>query len=431
MPAVTKPFRVREAFQAQQDLLGNALSLAGTTLATSLLGVGYWWIAARFLTPSSIGYGSAALSAASLLATFGVLGFGSMLMGRVAGTATDPGGLIATGLVTAGAASAALGLLFAILLSQTVPHFVPYAATGPRVLLFVGIVSLTAISLVLDNALLGLFLGSMQLIRNVVFALVKLGLLAVLASRVADHAGVTIIASWSLAIFASFCTVAFLLSRAGKRVVHTPRITALQTSAGSALMHHWLNLATFTPRTAVPLMVTALLSADLNGAFYPAWLVATMVYIIPTHLSISLFAVGSSNPDAFASKTRVSTKLALVIGLPLSVSLAVAAHPLLQLFGGPYAAHATGAFQLLMLAYIPNIARFHYVTIRRVQSRLREASSVMTALGALEVAAMASGARADGLTGMALALMAAMWLEGALTVRPVLRAMAFRTRSDR
>jgi len=422
-----RPFGgVRNVLRTEHDLLENAMSLAGTTVATSVLGVGFWWIAARFLTPSSVGYGSAALSAVSLLATFGVLGFGTLLMGQVASGEAGRGGLIATGLLAAGAASAVLGIAFGLVVPAIWPDFVPYTATALQLLLFVATVSFTGISLVLDNALVGLFLGRMQLERNIVFAVVKLAVLALVASRAADDFGVVIVFSWSSGILISFGVVAILLLRGGKRVLHAPRIASFQTSARPALMHHWLNLATYSPRTALPLVVTATLSASLTGTFYPAWLLATTIYIIPNHLSTSLFAVGSSRPDLLRAKTWVSVKVAVIVGLPVSLVLIVFAHPILQVFGGSYAANATRPFQLLMLAYVPNIVRFHYVTIRRVQDRLGEAATMMSVLGVLEITSAAVGAALGGLTGMTLALTAAMWLEAALTVRPVIGAMGLR-----
>ena len=39
--------RARAGFVTQYDLLENALSLGGTSGTTAVLGVVYWWVAAR------------------------------------------------------------------------------------------------------------------------------------------------------------------------------------------------------------------------------------------------------------------------------------------------------------------------------------------------------------------------------------------------
>ena len=399
------------------------MSLLGTTVSTAVLGIGYWWVAARFLSSESVGYGSAAISAATLIGTIGMLGFGTVLMERLAFGHPEEGGLVSAGLLAAGAASAVLGLAYGILAPRLSSHFALYASTAPEVLLFACAVSLISASLVLDNALIGLFLGRLQLERNVVFGLLKLALLAGIAVLVPDGHGVGIVFSWSLGILLSFALVAAALRRRGRRVLHVPRLLSTDGVVGTALKHHWLNLATFAPRTAMPLVVTGVLSAALNGAFYPAWLVATSMYILPSHLATSLFAVGSSKPLLLRAKARFSLGVALAVGVPLSLVIAAAARPVLQVFGGSYAGSSTHALQLLMLGYAPNILRFHYVAVQRLRDRVNLAASMMTALGLLEIVAAIVGARVSGLTGLAAALAGAMWLEALLTTRPVVDAI--------
>lgn len=414
------PIRLR----AQFDLLGNTVSLLGTTMVTSILGIAYWWVAARFLPLSSVGYGSAALSAMTLLGNVGMLGFGTLLMGRMAAgvRSGSAGSLVATGLLAAGAASAVLGLAFGVAIPRITSSFAPYASGLPETVLFAAAVSLTSVALVLDNALVGLFLPSLQFSRNLAFSILKLLVLVAVASRLPDSRGLGIIFSWSVGILLSFGVVAVLLGRRGRRVLHAPRLTALRASARSALLHHWLNLSVYAPRIALPLLITALLSARSSGAFYPAWLITSMVYILPTHLSTSLFAVGSSDPSAIPGKTRFALKTAMLIGIPASAVCALGAHLLLRIFGGTYAAAAAVPLQVLMLGYFPNIFRFHYVAVQRFHDRMRQAATVMTVFVVLELGCAAVGARVDGLTGLAVALTGAMWIEMLITAGPVVRA---------
>ena len=361
----------------------------------------------------------------TLLATVGMMGFGSLLMGRAAGGGPESGGLVATGIVVAGIASALLGLVAGVLAWAVSPSFAPYTATLARSLLFAFGVGITSASVVLDDALIGLFLGRAQLTRNVIFSGLKLAALGILAATVPDASGLDIVGSWIIGTVASLVAIAVILARRGKRIFHAPRVETLRRSAGTALMHHWINLATVGPRTALPLIVTGTVSAAANGAFYPAWIVATLLYIIPMHLSTSLFAVGSMNPGALARKTRVSINVAVAIGLPLSIVCAIVAHPALSLFGHAYARDATVSLQLLMLGYLPNVARFHYITVMRVEGHLRQAAIMLTGLGALEVAGAGAGAIVGGLTGLSAMFVAVMCLEAAVVARPIARVTGF------
>ena len=60
-----------------RDLLSNAGSLLATTGITSALGFVYWTFAAREFSQEAVGYGSAAVSAMTLLGTIGMLGLGT------------------------------------------------------------------------------------------------------------------------------------------------------------------------------------------------------------------------------------------------------------------------------------------------------------------------------------------------------------------
>jgi O-antigen/teichoic acid export membrane protein len=415
--ALTKKFR------AQSDLLENALSLGGSTVVTSILGAVYWWIAARLLDPVSVGYGSAATSAATLLATFGMAGYGSLLLGHVANSGTSAGSLIATGLTIAGGASLIIGGAYGLFVHGFDQSFAPYCETAAGIALFAATASLTGVTTVLDDALVGLFLGPVQLKRNTVFAVAKVVVLSALAVVVPDRSGGDVLASWTLGLAVSLVAVTAVLSRQDKRVWHSPRMIAFRRSAKTAMMHHWINLALVAPRLGLPLLVTGLLSATANGLLYPAWIVATLAYVVPQHLSTSLFAVGAADRSMLAAKTRTSIKIALVAGVPSTLLVALLAHPLLSVFGSAYAQHATVPMRWLMLAYVPNVIRFHYVTVLRVQGRLVRAATVLTGLGVLEIAAIVVGSQTAGLSGVAAALTAAMWVEGFATALPVLRVM--------
>ena len=65
------------------DLLHNAASLAATTGVTSLLGFAFWTFAARYFSQEAVGYGSAAISAMTLLGTIGMFGLGTVLIGEL------------------------------------------------------------------------------------------------------------------------------------------------------------------------------------------------------------------------------------------------------------------------------------------------------------------------------------------------------------
>lgn len=74
---------VTGVWRRHRDLLGNASTLLATTGVTSVLGFVYLAIAARLCSERAVGYGSAAVSAMTLLGTIGMLGMGTVLIGEL------------------------------------------------------------------------------------------------------------------------------------------------------------------------------------------------------------------------------------------------------------------------------------------------------------------------------------------------------------
>ena len=71
------------AWRRHRDLLHNVSTLVATTGITAALGFAYWAIAARLFDQRAVGYGSAAVSAMTLIGTIGMLGMGTVLIGEL------------------------------------------------------------------------------------------------------------------------------------------------------------------------------------------------------------------------------------------------------------------------------------------------------------------------------------------------------------
>ena len=75
--------------------------------------------------------------------------------------------------------------------------------------------------------------------------------------------------------------------------------------------HNLLNLATYLPRAALPLVVTAVLSAEANASFYTAFMVLSFLAMVPGNVALTLFAVASGDRRALRSKVRVGLLICL------------------------------------------------------------------------------------------------------------------------
>lgn len=417
-----KPSGPAEWWAAHRPLLNTTATLLGATGVTTLVGVVFWWLAARLVPVDAVGYGSAAVSAMMLIGTFGMAGLNTVLIGQLARKPQDVGGLLAAALYASGAISAVLAGCF-VLVATLVPRLAPYLHGAGQIGLFVVGCCLTGATLVLDEALIGLLLGGVQLWRNSAMALAKLAALAVLVTLLHDRLGTSLLAAWTVGTAVSVLAVALLLWRRHISVLPTPAWSALRRLGRASVGHTWLNNALQAPRLALPLVVTGLMPAAASGAFYVAWTIVSLTYLLPYHFTTVLYAVGSADAGVLRDKLRVTLRLSLaagVIGIPV---LIVIAHPLLRLFGSEYADQAALPLQILALGYFGSVLKNSYVAVCRVRDRISGAAWFATVSCVGRLAAAGLGALLDGLPGLAVAMLVAMTIEGVAATPTVWRVL--------
>ena len=408
-------------WRRNHDLLVNAGSLLATTGVTSVLGFAFWTFAARRFSPQAVGYGSAAVSAMSLLGTIGVFGLGTVLIGELP-RRQRRGGLVSAALLACGLGSILLGVGFAVVAPIVSKRFGDLLGTPAEAMVFAVGVALTAVSAVFDEATIGLLRGGVQLARNLTFSVVKMAVLPAAAFLLHNKFGVGISMSWIAGMAISLGGSAVWLRARGTQVLARPDWAVLHGLGKKVLAHNWLNLAIVVPVTLFPVLVTVVVSAQANAAFYVAWMITSFLTAVPWHLSTVLFAVAAADPDKVPRKLRFSLKLSLCIGVPAMLALCLGARFALGFFGPGYARAATFTLCLLALAYIPTLPKNFYIAVARAKGYVSQAAILLTAFAVLEMGGVIVGGRYDGLRGVAIAIFAVTLIEGIVTTPAVLRS---------
>ena len=408
-------------WRRNRDLLGNASTLAATTAVTAGLGFFYWAFAARLFTQQSVGYGSAAISAMTLLGTIGMFGLGTLLIGELP-RRKDPGGMVSAALITASIGSLVLGVGFALWARHRNSHLMGIGGAPWHMALFAAGVVLTAFTLVIDQGTIGIMHGGIQLTRNAAFAVAKLLILPVSAFFLHDALGIGITCSWMAGMALSMVPIAARLRASGLPILSKPDWRLMQGLGKTALAHNWLNLSVAVPVLLMPVIVTATVSPSANAAYYVAWMLAYFLYSLPTNLSTVLFAIAAADPEAIAGKLRFSLRISFTIGIIGAVVLGLSAHLVLSIFGPSYARTAYLPLLFLIIGYIPMVPRTHYVAVSRAQGRVPQAAVVLTIGAVMEITGAVTGAKLHGLIGLSAALLLVRIIEGAMTAPTVIRA---------
>jgi hypothetical protein len=309
--------------------------------------------------------------------------------------------------------------VFAVVAPFVTPDFQALRVNIEDIVLFASGVGLTAITFVLDQALIGLMRGDLQFWRNTLFATAKLA--ALFAASLLSHAGLTIYMTWALGNVLSLAVLAGLvvLKRGGFRRVCRPEWGLLRKLGSPVLQHHMLDVTLQAPTLVLPVLVTVLFSVTTNAWFYVSWMVAGFFFVVPTAITIVLYTAISGQPTALVEKTWLALGLALVASLlAVCVSL-LGAEQVLGLFGHVYAEQAASSLRILAFGAFPVMIKHHYVALCRIQGRMARARLPMIAGGLLELGVAALGACHGGLPGLSLGWVAGAWIEAMFMSRAI------------
>ncbi|HXS32439.1 MAG TPA: hypothetical protein VN758_01530 [Solirubrobacterales bacterium] len=412
--------RIAAQLAHNRTVLVNAGSMMSTVVVTALLGAAFWLVAARQFSTDAVGVASAAVAAMTLLGYVATAGLGTLLMGELPRREQHHRGLLNASLMVSGAIGIVLGIGFAIAAPLLSADLEPLSESWLAAAVFAFGVGLTGLAAVLDQALIGLLRGGLQLSRNVVFSAIKLIALVLVAYLVTGAGGVWIYATWTAGIAISLVVLLrFYMRRAGDSL--RPRFALLGEMRVDAATHHVYNLAIRAPDLVLPLIVVALLSAEANANFYIAWMIASFAFMVPVSLSSVLFAVGSGDASGLHERYRLSMALSAGLGLVANLVLLVAGGQILALFGADYERQALTTLHILALGVFPETIKAHFLSITRVERRIPQTIPLVIGATFLELAGAVAGALAGSLALVATGWLLAVCIEAVVMSRTVFR----------
>lgn len=403
-------------------LIRNTIALVGTQAVTSVLGFVYWWLAARQFPAASVGLASAAVSAMTLLGTLGMLGLGTLLISELPRQRPRAPQLVTTAVLIAGGVSALLGALFALLAPFISSELGVFAEINGLIVFALG-AAVTGMGLVFDQAAVGVMRTPLQFWRNAIFSVTKLLALVALALWLHQSTGLSIFVTWVAGTTVSLLAVVLIEIAVGKfHAGYRPQWDVLQGKGREALHHHGLNLVLLGPGLFLPLVVTAMLSAEINAYFYTAWMLNNIVMVVPVALGTILFAAGSTSPETLRQKLRLTLGASIVYGVVANVVVSLAGRWLLHFFGAQYE-QSLPTLIVLNLSVFPVTISEHFVALRRIERRPGSALLPLGISSVLKIILAGVGARIGGLTGLSIALVAASYVMMFFLLPTVVRAL--------
>jgi hypothetical protein len=431
-PPDLEPPRIR-AITALRGEFGNPLFRNAYALMingglTGLLGLAYWFLAARFYDPAQVGQESAQNQAMMFLGSLTALNL--ILIRFVPEMGPRTGALVRRAYlaVAIAAVTTAAGFLFTV--GWWGPSFARLSGPGPGTWFAVSVVG-WALYTTQDGVLTGLRRATWVLGKNTIFAACKIVLLVALATVLPDY-GIT--ASWVISALILLIPFEVLIVRRFIPAHVAAAVTDRPIPSGGQIGRYLAGDYTGTLCYAaminlVPVLVAARLDPSTNAFFYMAWVLGASVDVLAVNMTMSLTVEGSFDSVGLAAACRSVMRRMAVILVPIVVILLLGAHLGLSVFGPGYAAHGTLLLRLLALAIIPKALVELYIGVLRVQRRTRMVALVQALrfLSVLGLVLVLTGR--ENIAGPGMAVLAAS-VAAALGILPALLRLATTPPSD-
>jgi O-antigen/teichoic acid export membrane protein len=374
---------------ADQSLFRNSLFIMGTTAATSLLGFGFWLIAARTLSATEVGRAAALISAMLFVSVFTNLGLGQVFVSRLASreAGAEWSRTVSTGIVLAALASLLGGAVAAVLVPTLIPALKGGLSPAAFLLLPLGVTG-AACSLVIDYACIAERQARLAFLRNTAAALLRIALIPL--ATVVPVAGTT----WILMVWAvSFLLIdAVAIFRELPALGHEFRLglagwrQELREVRGLIAGHQSINLGAQASSYLLPVLVSARLGPAQNAYFYTTFMVSSALFFIAPAIGNALFAEGAHEPERLRRDVRRAARHVLMLAGPPALVLLLGGPLILGFFGPAYAEEGEALLRILVAAAAFDAVLQLSLAVLRVKRRLRDAALATWATLAVAIA---------------------------------------------
>jgi O-antigen/teichoic acid export membrane protein len=317
-----------------------------STVASAALGFGFWVVAARLFPADVVGRASALVASVTLLAGLAQLNLVSLFARFLPGAGSGARRLVGGG---AGASVAMAVLLSAGYLGLGFGR----GLVGDGTLWWVAFtvaVAASGLYFIVDGVLTPLGRATWVPVKNVLTAGGKLALLAMLALVAPAALATGMLAAWMVPVTVSVVVAGgLILFRLTGRPTDRPAgPVAPRREIASFVSAEYVNgivanAVAFVP----PVLVAHALGTTVSAYFYIPWIIGVAATTLLWNVVTSFVVAASEDGAAARVHLGRAVRLGLAVLVPGTVTLVVAAEPLLGVLGPEYAAQGATALRLI------------------------------------------------------------------------------------
>lgn len=414
-----------------RPVYGSGYALVLSSGLTSGVGFLFWIVAARQYHQDVVGTNSALLYAIMFLAGVAQLNLMNVLVRFVPVAGPRARRLVINSYLVGGGLATTVGLGFALGTRWWSPDLSALLGGGRAAAAFALACGVWAIFVMQDGVLVALRRARVVPVENLVFSLLKLGLVVVLADALST---LGIAVSWMAATaVVVVLTNGYLFTRVlGDRTTAPSTDLEAVEQAGEpgelrgiaryAGGDYLGTLCWLVCTQLLPVLVLAGAGTAATAVFTMAWTIAYTLYLVPAGMGQSLVAHTCVDVGTLDEARRGVTRRVLVLLVPVVGVLCLAAPAVLHILGAGYAEAGSTTLRLAALSALPNVITSTAVSVARVQRRMSVVVAVLGSLSTLVVGLSLILMPILGITGVGLAL---------LTAQVIVAAAVLVARSER
>ncbi len=350
------------------SMLRGSLYLVVTSGLQAVIGFVFWIVAARLFAPDQTGRASSLISASLFISMLALLGLNNSFI-RYLPTARNRRTLITGGLSLVTICAVVLAAVYVLAAPTIAPRLAFIEQRLPLAIGFILFTAAASINLLTDSIFIGSHKAAfIPLTDGAVAGTTKIAAVVALAGFGAF--GLYAASTVGLAA-AALASVILIYARLGWRPEFRDSLAALRPLVRFSSASYATEFLSIIPQCVLPIMVLDRLGAAAAAYYYISSQVAALTYSASYAIQATTLAEGSRRDVDLRTLVKRSTRLMLMVALPVIVVVILCGHWVLLVFGARYSEHGTSTLIVLVAAGIPIAAVGLMETVLRLLGRLK------------------------------------------------------------
>jgi O-antigen/teichoic acid export membrane protein len=348
--------------QMKDPLYKNSLFIMLTSLSAASFGFVFWIVAAKFYLKEDVGIATALISSMSLLILLTRFGLDVSIIRFF--PEKDKSSVFSTSAIITTFFTVLLGIVFIIGIDRWSPELGILSSLQNAILyiLFLAASSIVSITSISFTAVRRADFGFYQslIIGSRVVILIPFAFLE--AIGIFGAVGLSFILA---CIFSLLC-----LGKSGIKSTLKIDREFLNESFHFSAGNYIAGLFMTAPAQTMPIIVLNILGAEETAHYYIAYAITSLLFMIPTALSTSLFVEGSHG-EGLKKATIKSMRAVFLLLAPAAVLLYFTGDWMLGIIGKDYATNGLELLRIMVLSSFFMSICYIYISIKKIQRDIK------------------------------------------------------------